>query len=252
MIDREARREAKAISQGDSIEPTTDSKVALYGLLARIMDPADLPDRLGSDTQPKTFREIEWALFDAVGESADAGLNALEEPVQQDIHNLMNKRAGSARDILEKGLGAKFTSNRLEQGRRTGARAEILTLRTIAMKQSKGAVVTEGSLRRSVKIPLSIASIHLRNLPMATLSYAKWSMLEGGDEGEVFGSRDVSWDPTKGLNFVNVHEDLVPGTSRLDNEPQIGCPATLVEEYVQKIHYLAATAALESGLIEIS
>ena len=251
MINREARLEARAISQGQHEESPAENKVVLYGMLAKVLNPAMLDDKLHSDVLPISFRNLENMLAESLSKSAHEGLKALDAATQEDIHGLVTQRMGSARDLLE---GRVFQAGlgRLEQGCETASIAETLTLRTIARQKALGGVVTEKAVYESARVPRSIASIHLRNLPMAINSYARWSTSEGGDEGAIFAPSEVDWDPNKGLSFVNIHEDLTPKSGTREKDPQIGCPATLVSGYIQRIHHIAATTALEAGLIKLS
>ncbi len=251
MINREVRQAALAVRQGERPAPTAHIKPALYGLLARVMDPELLDEKLHSDRQPTSFYELDAMLFRSLGKSASEGLSALSQTEQDDVSGLIDRRINSARD-LQRTISFSNVLSRLRQGSGTAAAAEVMTLRTIAREQAIGSVVTEEAIYASGRVPRALASIHLRSLPTAVRGYAKWSLSESGDGGDIFAPQEATWDATTGLRLAKVPDDLIPGRETPDIEPQIGCPATLVSGYLQRVHQIAATNALEAGLLKTS
>jgi hypothetical protein len=79
-----------------------------------------------------------------------------------------------------------------------------------------------------------------------------WIAAEGGDDGEVYRADDVRLEPSAGLKLLHLPEDFPDTEEKLAHGPRIGCPATMVKGYVRRVHDIAATAALESGLVAVT
>ncbi|HET8991909.1 MAG TPA: hypothetical protein VFN31_02645 [Candidatus Saccharimonadales bacterium] len=256
MIDSQARNEARAICNGEQLRPDTPAKVAYYGLAARTLNPDYLPEflLLGPDDM-LGFNRLGQLLECTLREAAHSGYAELDSLTRKQA---LDAYASHRPEAQQSPLGLEGSAyNRLRSGCGTATMIEMITLRTIARQQDKGNRISYEGLKSSARVPLKIAMMHLSDLCISKLPeepstwdyYGYWHAPNANDSGLVFRDDDITLDRQNGLRITNLHDQLASDIEKSANGPQIGCPAMLIKGYVNKLHTIAADAAVTCGLI---
>jgi hypothetical protein len=95
-----------------------------------------------------------------------------------------------------------------------------------------------------------MALLHLYDLNDEREQHTIWSAAEGGDGGDIYPEAAVALDHTSGLR-VSAMPEIADTTAKAAHGPQIGCPASMVRGYIEKLHHVSATASLEAELIRV-
>lgn len=248
MIDRNNRQTAIRVSSGIDPVDGTESKVVLYGILARsfrIDDLKGLQLPIVDD-----FNALQAAAGMLLQRIATKSYDSLDKDDGQVVEDLFLERDHRARDMHEVLGGLTvYGHRRVTLGALTAAHRETITLRTIAREIYDGSTVTERGLYLSSRVPLKLALLHLYDLNDESNYHEEWQTPQL-DVGDVYKKGAVKLDHDEGLSLL-VRPEIDAPYARRSHGPQIGCPVSMVQGYVREIHNLMVDAALSSGLIAV-
>lgn len=252
-IDPCSRRDAIGIYNGEVIsDPSPKSE--LYGLLARCLTLEQL-DSLKVPAVPlsrplSSFQELGKHLEVAIQESV-CGSSGSEQRNNDQLQLLLRAR----QPYLE--ISPDPASTRLTDGAHTAAKITEITLRTYKkVSYETYHPVTREGLTQGRKVLFGIAMLHIHTL--ADQSLFEYYCHEG-DGGDVINSRLTAYTENDGLRLrskeLKAEEKewlgAIAWSQTNHPEPQIGCPATMVKGFLDRIWEVASTAAVEAKLIEV-
>lgn len=249
---------AKAVTAGE-ITDCPDAqfhKAYMYGLVARSLSGFVMPKPAGvvrgqkllwvadvtSPLSAKLLAEcnrvlgVDRALLEQVDEAVSRRTYRLGEPIQ----------AEPAKRLMGAGV-------------HTGIDAVWTTLATVHARSSQNKM-TMPALLQSQRIPFAFAMQHI-----ATLDLNSTELVEHGLVPKPGRSMEGSAMSVNAKIFLpevveTTHKGLVLATALPDEviypdyapEPRIGCPVTLIKDFIRDMHGVAAQACVQAGVIQVA
>jgi hypothetical protein len=176
--------------------------------------------------------------------------------LKQELSDATNARFA----MLTKGVAERdsdeFTGHiRLHSGVNTAMETEATMLDTIRQRTLAGESITREGLSKSQRVPFAFAMQALADHAPEDDDWFTWAYVPNVDINgcptycRLLRPEVAQLSAEQGL-ILTAELPKKTGPSIYAGEPTIGCPATLVKDFVRNMHDLAAEVCVQSGIIE--
>lgn len=208
---------------------------------------AVIEDRLRA-SRDRTSRGLMRALDDSLYEQVSTLTHGCEHaPLLTELLNGRAERAG-------KPTKPHALRVRTRQGSDVGVTSIAASLDTLIIRTKRGEPLTERGLMESQRVPFALAMLTFKTLD-ATYAGAERDATRREQDAYGIGrtvllDRATTMRPAQGLALRP--EYVVDLPIEDPEEPNLGCPVTLIPGFVRNLFGVVASAALEKGIISVT
>lgn len=244
---------AARIASGETMmQPAEEGllKAFTYGVTAKVLGRLALPSV--DDVMAKRPTDVNQVTQE-VGNLLEARISTLlmdDFELESELNEATESRfmASHGFSITQPGF------SNLNAGINSAMIIEGVTLGTIQDKLCKGESITYDGLIKSKRVPFAFAMQTLAQFDLESEDLFTYAELPGFNRYnlsrriKVFHDDAVSFLPTQGISLTK-ELPKVDRTPEFAGEPTVGCPATLVKNFVRDLHTVTAESCVEAGII---
>jgi len=248
MIDIEARGDALVIAHGGEVPDGAAPTSIAFGKWALILSRVGVDD-VAADLQDFSGASVD-ELMVALGRSlGDRGMEALKAAGPDGI--LLNRIYNEQRIKDGDSASPVAALSRGDSGVRTAKLAYGLVLRTLRYQRQP---ITRAGLAATALLPFELAMRFTGEELDSPAEHPLFTFPEepitADETGPILRPNVYEFDPVGGMRLARTMTRYI--RERSNAPSHIGCPLTLIEEYLQDLFRVAAERSVRQGIIATS